>query len=317
MIIDVHVHLVGMDHENGCLVSRRLGSGVVFHILRLALGLRGVERGDIDRAYREKLVEWVHECDVDKIGLLGMDGIYDDAGKLDEKRTHLYVPNDYLFDVASISDQVLPIASVNPSRRDAMDELERVSELGAVAIKTLPNSQVFDPADPAYDRFWQKMADLQLPLLTHTSFEHTIPAYEQEFGKPERLIGPLSQGVTVIAAHCASSGVAHIKEDIDTWLKMLREWPNLYGDISAMCSVSRFPYIWRVLDDELAIERVCMGSDFPVPVSPMVFATRIGFRKALELGRIDNPIQRNLETFRAIGVPDHVMQRGAELLRLG
>lgn len=315
MIVDVHVHLVGMNRENGCRVSAKLSSGVVFHLLRLALGLRGVERGALDRAYREKLVGWVHDSDVEAVGLLALDGVYDDAGRLDE-RTHLLVSNDYLFDVASISEQLLPIASINPQRRDALDELDRVSELGAVAIKTLPNSQVFDPADKRYRPFWQRMADLEMPLLTHTSFEHTIPAYVQEYGEPQRLVGPLAEGVLVIAAHCASSGIAHRKEDIDVWLQMLREWPNLYGDISAMTSVARFPYIWRVLRDEVAPDRICLGSDFPIPVSPMLFVTRLGFAKARRLSRIANPIQRNYETFRELGVPDPVLERGASLLRL-
>ena len=316
MIVDVHVHLVGMNAENGCLVSRRLSSGVVFHLLTFALGLRGVERGALDRAYREKLLDWVHGSEVDAIGLLALDAVYDDGGRLDEGRTHVYVPNDYLFDVASISEQILPIASVNPQRRDALEELERVSELGAVAIKMLPNSQAFDPAAERYQPFWRRMAALDMPVLTHTSFEHTIPAYDQEFGRPERLALALDEGVTVIAAHCASSGIAHLHEDIDTWLGMLRRWPNLYGDISAMASVARFPYIHRILADELAIERVCLGSDFPIPVSPMVFSTRLGFKRAMELGRIENPIQRNLEVFRALGVPEDVFERGATLLRL-
>ena len=241
--------------------------------------------------------------------------MYDDAGRLDETRTHLYVPNDYLFDVCSVSEQILPIASINPQRRDALDELDRVTDRGAVAIKFLPNSQAFNPADPRYLPFWRKMADLGMPALTHTSFEHTIPPYFQEYGLPERLRPALDEGVTVIAAHCAGSGVAHIKEDFGTWLAMLHEWPNLYGDISAMASVSRFPYIHKVLAEEIAIDRVCLGSDFPVPVSPMVFARTIGLRRAMELGKIENPLQRNLETFRALGVPDAVFERGAALLR--
>ena len=38
-------------------------------------------------------------------------------------------------------------ASVNPTRKDALDELERVAALGAVLNKVLPNAMVFDPAD--------------------------------------------------------------------------------------------------------------------------------------------------------------------------
>lgn len=316
MIIDIHVHLIGLNAQNGCFVSPKLSSGVVFHLLTYSLGLRGLTRDEIDHAYHEQLVDWVHECDVDAVGLLALDAVYDSNGRFDEKRTQIYVPNDYCFEVCSVSDQVLPIPSINPQRRDALDELERVSELGAVALKALPNSQDFDPANPDYIPFWRRVAELEIPLLTHTSFEHTIPAINQEWGNPDRLRGPLDQGVKVIAAHCASSGIAHLKEDIDKFFALLPEYENLWGDISAMGSVSRFPYLRRVLQNELATERAILGSDFPIPVSPMVFAPRIGFRKALELGRIKNPLQKNLETFRAFGVPDAIFHRGAEVLRL-
>jgi len=316
MIIDIHVHLVGLDEANGCYVDEKLSRGLVYHLLKLALGLRGVDRDELDRAYRERLVDWVHTCDVDAVGLLALDGVYDEDGALDLEQTKIVVPNDYCFDVCSVSEQLLPIASINPQRRDAIEELDRVVEHGAVAIKTLPNSQGFDPSNEAYEPFWRRMAEHGIPLLTHTSFEHTIPAIDQEFGRPEKLVGPLDAGVTVIAAHCASSGVAHLHEDIDTWLAMLHDYPNLYGDISAMASMARFPYVRRVLDDELACQRAILGSDFPIPVSPMRLATRLAFRRAHALSRLENPIQKNLETFRALGVPDEVFERGAEILKL-
>lgn len=318
MIIDCHVHLIGINAINGCFVSPKMSSGLVYHLLAGALGLRGTSREELDRAYREKLVEWVHESEVDAIGVLGLDGIYNRVGALDRKRTQVYVSNDYVLDVCKESDQLLPICSVNPMRIDALEELERVAEAGTVAIKWLPNSQDIDPADDAYRPFYKRMRELGLPLLTHTSFEHTIPPVNQLWGKPERLRTPLSEGVTVIAAHCASAGVAHVfREDFGTWVEMLRGWDNLYGDISAMASVSRFPYIHKVVDNDLAHERVILGSDFPVPVSPMVFAPKIGIAAATELLKIKNPIQRNLETFRAVGVSEDVMHRGADILKIG
>lgn len=317
MIIDTHVHLVGMQEENGCFASKKMQSGLVFHLLSFALGMRGIDKDELDRAYREKMVSWVQGCEVDAVGVLALDGVYDDRGEFDRKRTSVLVSNEYLFDVCDDDPaQLLPIASVNPKRADALEELDRVAESGAVAIKTLPNSQDFDPANEAYRDFWERMAKYELPLLTHTSFEHTIPPIEQAWGKPERLKLPLECGVKVIAAHCAGSGVAHLEEDFDHWLEMLEDYPNLYGDISAMASVSRFPYIHKVLASELALERTILGSDFPVPVSPVVFAFQIGFARVRELNAIDNPIQRNIETFRALGVPEGVMKRGAEVLRL-
>lgn len=317
MIIDTHVHLIGMRQENGCYVSKKMSTGIAYFLLSRVLGLKGVKRADIDPAYRDKLLEWTAQSDLDAAGLLAFDAVYTEAGEFDRERTHFYVGNDYCFKICNLSDKFLPICSINPQRRDAIEELERVVARGAVAIKMLPNSMGFDPANPAYKPFWRRMEALEIPLLSHTSFEHTIPVIKQNYGRPERLRNALEAGVTVIAAHCASAGVAHLfHEDFGTWLKMLREFPNLYGDISAMASMARFPYIKKVLNDPIARERVVLGSDFPIPISPWVFVRELGVAEVRRLKKIDNPLQKNFETFRALGVPDAAMQRAEHILKL-
>ncbi|QDG51984.1 amidohydrolase [Persicimonas caeni] len=316
MIIDIHVHLVALREDNGCYVSDKMSRGIVYQLLSRVLGLKGVSRGELDEAYRDRLLGWAHDSDLDGVGVLALDGVYDDDGEFDRERTQVYVCNDYCLKVCEASAKLLPICSVNPKRKDAIEELERVVAHGAVAIKMLPNSQGFDPGDPDYQPFWQRMVELGVPLLIHSSFEHTIPPIDQSFGRPERLHAALSEGVTVISAHCASAGVAHIHEDIGTWQSMLREFPNLFGDISAMASMARFPYLKTVLADEVARERVALGSDFPIPVSPWLFLPQLGFQKVRELNKIDNPLQKNLETFKAMGVDNGILRRGERLLKL-
>jgi hypothetical protein len=317
MILDIHVHLLGMNPANRCFVGGKLARPAVATLLTRSLGLKGVAPGQLDEAYGELLVRWTRSSSLDGVGVLAFDGVYDAQGQLDRARTALYVDNDYCLDFCKQDDRLLPICSINPQRADAMIELERVVAAGAVAIKMLPNSMGFDPLNPSYRPFWRRMAQLKIPLLTHTSFEHTIPPIDQAYGLPERLTGALQEGVKVIAAHCASSGLAHpIREDFYTWQKMLRVFDNLYGDISAMASVSRSNYIHKVLADRLSTERVALGSDYPIPVSPALFARRLGFAEAMRLTREHNPIERNLRTFLALGVPEHVMRRGATLLKL-
>ncbi len=317
MVIDIHVHLLGIKPENQCIVSKKMSRGPAYFVLKRVSGLGGVSRERLDEAYVDRIEAWTHLSELDAIGVLAFDGVYDASGKLDHARTQFMVGNDYCLRVCAERPALLPICSVNPARRDAIDELERVVESGSVAIKTLPNSQGFDPGRDAYRPFWRRMADLKIPLLTHTSFEHTIPPLNQAFGKPERLRPALEEGVTVIAAHCAGAGTAHpFQEDFDTWLEMLEAHDNLWGDISAMASLSRFQYIHRVLKSPLARERVLLGSDFPIPVNPSVFASQLGLRKVRELSRITNPLQQNMEVFRALGVDEAIMSRGAEVLRL-
>ena len=316
MLIDIHAHLIGLDESNGCYVSDRMRGSVLYKYLKLTLGLSDVSEEGLDAAYRRKLTGWAEDSELDGVGVLALDGVYDEKGELDRERTSVVVGNDYCLEVCRESSTLLPICSVNPARADAIEELERVVHQGSVAIKLLPNSQAVDPMLPDYQPFWRRMAELGVPLLTHTSFEHTIPALEQSYGEPERLRAPLDEGVTVIAAHCASAGVAHITEHIDQWMEMLRTYPNLFGDISAMASLARFPYISQVLDDEVARRRVALGSDFPIPVTPWLFLHKLGWSTTRRLGDIDNPLQRNLETFRALGCGQKILRRGARLLRI-
>ena len=316
MIIDIHTHLIGLDEENGCYVGPNMRGGILYKFLKRTLGLHDVDGDDLDAAYRDRLIEWAESSDLDAAGVLALDGVYDANGDLDRETTSVIVGNDYCLEVCEKSDALLPICSVNPARRDALEELERVVDAGSVAIKLLPNSQGVDPARPDYQPFWRRMAELGVPLLTHTSFEHTIPPIDQTYGEPERLRPVLDEGVTVIAAHCASAGVAHITEHIDVWMRMLRTYPNLYGDISAMASLARFPYLTQVLEDDVARERIALGSDFPIPVTPWLFVREIGWSKARELSGIDNPLQKNLETFRAMGCGQSILRRGSRLLRL-
>lgn len=317
MLIDAHVHLIGMDPENGCYLESNMSTGMLYHLLTWELGLAGVGRDDIDKVYRDQIVEWAEQSELDGVGILAFDGVYDEVGEYDHERTSYYVSNDYCFEVCEYSEKLLPVASVNPLRRDAFEELERVATLGAVALKLLPNSQGVDPSLSRLRPFWQKVADFDLPLISHTSFEHTVPVIDQSMGKPGKLRPVLEEGVTVIAAHCAASGVAHpFEEDFDTWRAMIDEYPNLWGDISALGSMSRFPYIHRILDDEIAERRVVLGSDVPVPVAPVVFSPQLGWSEARRLAGIDNPLQQNLEVFRALGVDEAVFDRAQKLLRL-
>jgi hypothetical protein len=316
MLIDVHTHLVGVDPDNGCYVARSMRRGLLFQYLKRTLGLGGVPEERLDDAYREKLVGWAEDSELDAVGVLALDGVYGRDGQLDRDRTSVLISNDYCLEVCRDADGLLPICSVNPNRSDALEELDRVVEAGSVAIKLLPNSQDIDPADPAHLSFWQRMSELGVPLLTHTSFEHTIPVINQEWGHPRRLTPALDEGVTVIAAHCASAGVMHLTEHFDTWLDMIRTYPNLYGDISAMASMARFSYIRRVLEDDVARERVMLGSDFPIPVSPWLFLNTVGWSEMTRLTGIENPLQKNLETFRTLGCGQSILRRGQRVLRV-
>ncbi len=316
MVIDVHVHLVAISRTSGCLLNPRAAGPLMNVAERLALRAFARDTADFDRRARAYLHTLVEGSGVDAVGLLALDGVYDEQGRLDERHTSVLISNDYLFEVAGDSNRFLPIPSINPQRRDALDELERVSEMGAVAIKTLPNAQRFDPDDRRYEPFWRRMADLDLPLLAHTGSEFTLPQLQKSYGDPFRLRRALGEGATVIAAHCGTGGGRFLTEHFRHWLRMLGQFPRLYGDASALVSPGRLPFLRQVLSHQIARERLVLGSDYPVPVTPALLTRTLGLRDALRLQRIGNPLRRNLETLRAAGMPAAVETRAGRILRL-
>ena len=316
VIIDAHVHLVGISPTNGCFLSTKASRRFFRRFQHHALRLAGTNRAGFDRLARSRLQRRVDASGVNAVGLLALDGAYDANGVRDERATSLYVSNDYLFEVARDSPKYLPIPSVNPARRDALDELDRVAELGAVAIKVLPNTQNFDPASRVFLPFWQRMVHHRLPLLAHTGIEFTLPQHETVYGAPERLRPALDEGLTVLAAHCGTAGGRGLTEHLGQWLALLGEYPNLYGDLAALVSPARMPFLSRILSDPLARQRVVLGSDYPVPVTPILALRTLGLRRAWGLQRISNPIRRNLLALRAMGMDEEIERRASRVLRM-
>ena len=132
------------------------------------------------------------------------------------------------------------------------------------------------------------MAEARLPLLAHTGGEHTVPVINAALADPKLLRTPLECGVTVIAAHCGTSSGAFDRDYFDAWVAMLREFPNLYGDISAMVSLNRCGHLRDCLRAEIE-PRILHGSDFPVPGAwVIVFGCKVGLDWAIVSSRTEN-----------------------------
>ena len=132
-------------------------------------------------------------------------------------------------------------------------------------MKCLPNCHNIDCNDRRYIRFWERMAELRLPLLAHTGGEHTVTVVRKELADPRTLRLPLECGVTVIAAHCATKSGLFDPEYFHVFVEMTRTYPKLFGDTSAFNVPIRGRHVRECLDPSLA-GRMLHGSDYPVPV---------------------------------------------------
>jgi hypothetical protein len=287
-----------------------------FMLRQLGMPASALEE-DLESIYADHLLRLVRESSLDAVVLLAHEQVYDADGALRDNLGSMFVPNDVVLDLANHHPQFLAGVSIHPARPDALDELDRCISRGAVLMKCLPNCQNIDPSDRRYRRFWKKMAQAGLPLLAHTGGEHTVPVVNSAFANPRFLRSPLECGVNVIAAHCGTRSGAFDRDYFDDWVAMLREFPNLYGDNSALVSLNRCARLKDCLRPEIE-PRLLHGSDFPVPVlgHRLLLNGSLNRSSFGRIQKIGNPLERDLQFKKALGFSDEVFTRPAELLRL-
>ena len=322
-IVDMHCHVAGLGADgSGCFVSDRLRRSwkVAFYFRGFGVTRREVEqRGDALCA--DRLSAMLSQSKyVGRAVVLALDGPVDGQGALDPARTEFYVPNEFVAALAARHPNLLFGASINPYRPDALSRLDHAAAAQAVLVKWLPSIQLIDPADPRLAPFYRRMAELRLPLLVHTGTEHSFTWSKDEFADPVRLRLPLSLGVTVIAAHAAWPGRHEGERDINRLARLMKEYPNLYADISSLTQINKLGALREVLRRQEFRGRLVYGTDFPLVnmpiVSPWFFPLDLSLRERWRISRIENPWDRDVALKRALGVPTDAFTR-AETLLLG
>jgi hypothetical protein len=317
-LIDMHVHMVG-NGGGGSGGWLRLNGWhrwlAGFMLRQLGVPASALE-GNLEAIYSEHLAGLVRDSSMDAVVLLAHERVHDPDGTPRDDLGSMFVPNDVVLELAEKFPEFLAGVSIHPARCDAFDELERCLERGAALMKCLPNCQNIDPSDKRYGPFWERMAEAGLPLLAHTGGEHTVPIVNPAFADPKLLRLPLECGVAVIAAHCGTKSGAFDRDYFDDWVAMLREFPNLYGDISALVSLNRCGHLFDCLRPAAA-GRILHGSDFPVPVLGhrmwlQGWIDRATFRRCQS---VRNPLERDWQFKCALGFGDAIATRINGLLR--
>jgi predicted TIM-barrel fold metal-dependent hydrolase len=240
---------------------------------------------------------------VGKAVLLGMDGVYDEHGALDTQSTGFLIANSYVLKVAkTYPDEFRAGVSINPQRRDAIDELERCVTCGAVLVKVLPNAQGFDPSSRQYIPFYKKLAQLKIPLLSHVGYEFSLIGRDQTAGDPNKLRVPLEEGVTVIAAHGCSNGLIAYEPYYHTLLDLVRHYKNFFADVSALTLPNRFGMLWRLQRHPEVHARLLFGTDYPLAVFHWPCWGRIGWEDLRSIIRTRNRFDRMYLILRSLGI---------------
>jgi uncharacterized protein len=316
--IDSHVHLAGVGSAgSGCWMSPAFRRRWTFRLLRLRYGITPRQmRESADADWAAGIAARVRGTELDHAVVLGFDGVYGDDGRRDDARSQMVVPPEWVFEVCRRHPELLPGPSVNPGRADAMARLEYCIDQGAVLLKWLPATMGIDPADRRHLPFYRRMADAGLPLLIHSGgSENTFAEVAPALKDLRRVELPLETGVTVIVAHTAAPvGFLPDEDQVPLLRVLLARYPHLWVDNSGMSNPSRFRRLPGFASDPVIAARTLHGSDFPVPANAFWYAARIGAARAVRLDAMRNRMQRDIEIKRALGYPDTVLTRAADIL---
>ena len=298
---DYHVHIIGSGAGGtGATISPKMKSWL--HPVERFKGRIYMSAAEVkdwsqaDQQYLDRFIRLIKASGLaGKAYVLALDHNYNPDGSINPKKTEFYTPNDYVVKLAKEhSDALIPVISVHPYRKDAVEELEQWAKRGIRYVKWLPPAQGMDPADERIDTFYKAMAKNQMVLLTHVGKEMAVKAKTaQEWGNPLRLRRALDLGVKVIMAHCASLGknqdLDHPGKKAESFQLFLRMMADekykdlLFADISALTQVNRLPKpIQEILRRQDLHPRLVNGSDYPLPAVNCVIWTS----KFVKLGMI-------------------------------
>jgi len=321
-IIDSHVHVAGLGYGNsGCFVSKKMRNNIRFPLYLWAMGVTEEElmnHGD-QILFKKISTQIAHSETVKQSVVLALDGYVDSDGQLDRTKTQIYVTNDYVAQQTALYDNLLFGASINPNRKDAIQRLQKAKQDGAVLVKWIPSIMNIDPASTELIPFYKMMVKLNIPLLTHTGMEKAFAGAVDDLADPMRLKLPLELGVTIIAAHIATTGTSQGEDNFNRILPMIRQYKNLYVDISSLTQINKTGYLSRALQEPGIIKKMIYGTDWPLQffplISPWYHINHISFNNAYIVGGIKNQWDRDVALKTAFGVPAEVFLRTELILK--
>jgi len=217
-----------------------------------------------------------------KTMLFAFDWTHNAQGKPEKAHSIFHIPDSYAADIVRKYPQYFEwVASIHPYRPDAIDALESAKANGARAIKWLPSGMGIDPSSPKCDKFYQKLAEFNMPIISHTGRESAVQGGDQSFGNPLHMRRALDAEVRVVLAHCASDG--H-DEDLDNHRKTIKSFDLFarimdtpayaklaFGEISAITLINHAWVIKPLLQRTDWHTRLLNGSDYPLPgILPLV-----------------------------------------------
>ncbi|MEO5361900.1 MAG: amidohydrolase [Nitrospirota bacterium] len=362
MRIDMHCHVVGngtditnigsdvyFNKENTPHWFTRILYAAIEHgMVKDGVDTNGNNAVSSDEYFKFMLKTLTESKEIDSVVLLAMDAPFDpDTHKRMDKIITLYVSNRFLckkvqelnaeLTKQGVNKRFYFGASVNPNRKDWKEELDFViKETDAVLMKWIPSIQHIH-IEGNHDAYYGTLAKAGLPLLCHTGPEYSFPEGVRNIERSAQdakndldrfglLIKPISCGVTVIAAHCASPVFPLIDKDetlkFYDFMKAMNTGGKvkIWADTSALSLSTRIPFL-RELVENFPPEWLLNGSDFPIPIDASAHLPFVTHKMKpsdyVEIMQIKNPLDKDIRIKAAHGFKNDVIFGNTEkVLRL-
>jgi predicted TIM-barrel fold metal-dependent hydrolase len=250
MIIDAHCHIWNRSLINGDFAKM---------LDAIVKQLECPDPKFISEGNAERLVQEMEDAGIDKTIIVALDGNFKFRNDLTYKDY-----NNYVADILKeYPDKFIGFAGIDPRRgEEAIMELERcVESLGFRGVKFWPLTG-FYPDDKDYYPFYQRVQELQVPILVHsglgpryTYLKYCQPIYVDtvavDFPEINFILAHMGDPFTNQAFYIAAKN------------------PNVFLDISAWEPVLKFSpsvFIQNLYQAKMTcgIEKILFGSDWPL-----------------------------------------------------
>jgi predicted TIM-barrel fold metal-dependent hydrolase len=176
------------------------------------------------------------------------------------------VPNDEIAEVAAANaDVLIPFASVDPHRPDAVDEVRRlVSEHNVRGFKFHPNIQAFFPNDEVFYPLYEAIQEAGVPALFHTGHSGIGTGLPGGGGIRLKFSNPMYVDDVAVDFPEMKIVLAHPSFPWqDEAISVALHKRQVYIDLSGWSPKYFPPQLVRYANTQLR-DRVLFGSDYPM-----------------------------------------------------
>ncbi|MEA3355273.1 MAG: amidohydrolase family protein [Patescibacteria group bacterium] len=304
--IDIHTHLL-----NPNVNFNRILDKIIVPLVAKRVGLnRKKLRKNKYQEYINSLIFLIKNSKyLNKACLMGVDSKFDINGKETHRdKTICAHTQDVLNVYNQYPNLIIPFLSINPLRKNALDLIDKYVQAGCKGAKFLQNYWNIDTNNKNLIPYYERLKIHNIPLIIHTGSEHTIKS-NKHYEKTDILKLPLEVGVKVIAAHMASGHIDHklflwknlskkpknLNKEYYKLLKMLKTYPNLYADVSAIVNPVRARTLNHLSQQKHIHHKLLFGTDFPLPVFVRLNTLEIDSKTKKKIAKIKNPFDKYIE----------------------